>query len=478
MMNFKKVPFQAFLLCGVIGLIVSSCKKDEEGDDSGEDNTTNVINIPLEIQNQNFAINEASDSTEALAYIVADGDSFMYYLHHQDQDSLFRVSEEGNLFLRDGKSFNMLSAREHLLQIGITDKSDSLFADITINLEYQTSAFVTSWETTSPQESIKFSIAPLVEVYNYSIDWGDGTIDNNVTANITHIYEEAEKYLVRVSGDFHGVKISSGGASNTDKLKTIEHWGAIQWKTMKEAFSGCGELTYAAKDQPDLTMVTDLELMFEDCYVFNGDISNWNTSNITNMTGMFYNCYLFDQNLNNWDVSNVTSTVDLFNGCFVFNGPLDNWIVSNVTNMARMFRNTKNFNQPIGNWNTSSVTRLNGFLKSALAFNQSLDNWDVSNVTHMNETFDNAAAFNQPLNSWDVSSVTNMESMFEDAGKFNQPLANWDVSSVTNMNNMFNNALKYEENLNHWATDNVTQCTWFGTHIPFAKKPIAGPCFN
>ncbi len=39
--------------------------------------------------------------------------------------------------------------------------------------------------------------------------------------------------------------------------------------------------------------------------VFNGDISNWNTSNVTNMAGMFAYANLFNQDLNNWDTSNV-----------------------------------------------------------------------------------------------------------------------------------------------------------------------------
>ena len=37
---------------------------------------------------------------------------------------------------------------------------------------------------------------------------------------------------------------------------------------------------------------------------FNGDISNWDVSNVTNMIGMFYNSQ-FNGDISNWDVSNV-----------------------------------------------------------------------------------------------------------------------------------------------------------------------------
>ena len=37
---------------------------------------------------------------------------------------------------------------------------------------------------------------------------------------------------------------------------------------------------------------------------FNGDISNWDVSNVTNMVYMFYNSP-FDHDISNWNVKNV-----------------------------------------------------------------------------------------------------------------------------------------------------------------------------
>jgi surface protein len=39
---------------------------------------------------------------------------------------------------------------------------------------------------------------------------------------------------------------------------------------------------------------------------FNGNISNWDVSNVTNMHYMFANSQ-FNGNISNWDVSSVTS---------------------------------------------------------------------------------------------------------------------------------------------------------------------------
>ena len=47
---------------------------------------------------------------------------------------------------------------------------------------------------------------------------------------------------------------------------------------------------------------------------FNGDISNWNVSNVTNMSWMFYYSN-FNGDISNWNVSNVTKYIDIFKYC-------------------------------------------------------------------------------------------------------------------------------------------------------------------
>jgi surface protein len=122
-------------------------------------------------------------------------------------------------------------------------------------------------------------------------------------------------------------------------------------------------------------------------------------------------------------------------------GDISVWNTSQVTSMRELFKARQVFNDYIDNWDVSNVTDMYGMFWNASSFNQLLDSWNVSKVMTMRSMFAEASAFNQPLNSWDVRTVTDMSYMFSYASSFNQPLHSWDVKSVTNMYCMFYHAV-------------------------------------
>ena len=111
--------------------------------------------------------------------------------------------------------------------------------------------------------------------------------------------------------------------------------------------------------------------------------------------------------LNDIDTSKITSMSALFdvnlNKIFKdFNGDISQWDVSNVTNMSLMFQGCKKFDCDISRWNTSNVKTMEAMFDECEKFNQDLSQWDVSNVENMNYMFDFCKEFKQNLDAWDV----------------------------------------------------------------------------
>ena len=246
-------------------------------------------------------------------------------------------------------------------------------------IQAQNAPFITTWEVYQGFQNI--TIPTIGTGYNYTVDFGDGTVLTNQTGDSWHTYSSSGIYSVTISGDFPRIRFGNN-STNAPKLKTIEQWGDNEWISMESAFMGCSSLTLNATDTPDLSQVTDMSHMFNGTNSLNQSINHWDVSNVTNMASMF-----------------ELST---------YNQPLNNWDVSNVTNMSRMFYFTEwSFNPPLNNWDVSSVTDMSEMFSYSYYFNQPLDNWDVSSVTNMKKMF-NKSQFNQPINNWDVFNVIDM----------------------------------------------------------------------
>ena len=108
----------------------------------------------------------------------------------------------------------------------------------------------------------------------------------------------------------------------------------------------------------DVSKITDTSYLFSLSAFnkFNGDISEWNVSNVEDMRCMFHETD--------------------------FNGDISGWDVSNVEDMSRMFLKSK-FNQPLNNWNVSNVENMEGMFQES-SFNQNISMWKINPecVTH------------------------------------------------------------------------------------------------
>jgi surface protein len=115
---------------------------------------------------------------------------------------------------------------------------------------------------------------------------------------------------------------------------------------------------------------------------FNGDISKWNTSNVTDMNCMFYKSS-FNGNISNWDTSKVTNMNSMF-AYSNFNGDISNWDVSKVKNMGAMFYNAK-FNGDLSKWNVNNNTDISWMFYGRCKIKDNPPKWYKKRI---NEGFD------------------------------------------------------------------------------------------
>jgi len=214
--------------------------------------------------------------------------------------------------------------------------------------------------------------------------------------------------------------------------------------------------------------VQDMSGMFASTSEFNQDISNWDVSNVVNFTSMFQFATAFNQPIGQWDVSQMRLAYYMFNGASEFNQDLNNWNTSNLRNAMFMFEGATNFNGDISDWNTSNLTSAGYMFKAAFSFNQDISNWDVSNITDFSAMFQFAKSFNQPLGSWEVSQMQSAYLMFYDASEFNQDLSSWNTGQLISAWGMFYGAKEFNGNISNWDTHSLSEMTWmFGRAFKF-----------
>ena len=149
----------------------------------------------------------------------------------------------------------------------------------------------------------------------------------------------------------------------------------------------------------DVFYVDDMDGLFAGANsVFNGDISEWNVSNVETMRDMFHGSQ-FNGDISGWDVSNVCFMDGMFQNS-VFDGDISNWDVSNVSSMAFMFQDSK-FNGDISRWDVSSVAMMYGMFAHS-RFNGDISQWNVFGVADMTDMFV-YSQFMGDVSGWEVT---------------------------------------------------------------------------
>ncbi|MEM9678733.1 MAG: BspA family leucine-rich repeat surface protein, partial [Bacteroidota bacterium] len=378
--------------------------------------------------------------------------------------SIFREASIGDYYqisASSGNIFDSLGNPVDANSFDVVPDGDGTFGSINPSpFATSTRAFVTTWQTDNRGNSGDDQITIYTDntlTYDYSIDWGDGDIDRNVNGDVTHTYDSAGSYTIRITGTFPRFTSNASFFGDSEKLLSIDQWGTLEWTSFEDAFRECENMDLLATDIPNLSNVITMRGMFSNCQsmVANSTINDWDVSNVQDMMLLFVGASNFNQPLNNWNVSNVTNMEGMFNGAETFNQDLNSWNTSQVETMRFMFTGALDFNQPIDNWNVSNVLDMGWMFNIAESFNQDLNNWNVSQVQDMFFMFLGATDFNGNISSWNPAQVTTMYGMFQNAVNFNQDISGWNVSQVIDMGWMLNGATLFNQPIGNWDVSNV-----------------------
>jgi surface protein len=142
----------------------------------------------------------------------------------------------------------------------------------------------------------------------------------------------------------------------------LSRWDTSSCTSMASMFEG-SDVFNGNLSSFDTSNVIDMSGMFRSAISFEGKgLTKWNTSAVTTMMAMFEETFSFTADvLSSWDVSRVVDMSEIFQHSN-FNGDVSEWDVSNVQLFHYAFSGAGAFNQDISTWNISSAVNLNGMV--------------------------------------------------------------------------------------------------------------------
>ena len=430
MENFRQTKFMRHLIILFVALLLSSCKEEE------------LDPVAIQIADFTASIQENPLNGSSLGTIVANANrgEISFSLQSQNPAGAMGIDPStGELSVADSSIFDFEVNPVITGMIEVSVDGNTKIGSVTINLvdvAEDINSFILIAYTDQANQTVILPKDPFNSDYNFSVDWGDGSIENNITdGGHSHIYAQAGEYDIAISGNYPSFIISYGV-----HITGIKNWGSREWVSFENAFANTDRFSLPG-DSPLFAQNASISYAFSDATNLSGSIINWDVSKVANFSGVFSNS---DGTSN--DPNRGMNNIDI-----------SNWNTSSATDMSFMFFNNAAFDRPIGNWDVSKVINMRAMFWDALAFNQNIGAWDVSNVTNMSYMFQNSA-FDQDVSAWDVSQVTDMSYMFQ-RSSFNQDIGAWDVSRVETMQAMFRDDVVFNQNISNWDISGLSNTT-------------------
>ncbi len=376
--------------------------------------------------------------------------------------------------------------------------------------------FITEWTVSDGQTLNLYGY--LGQVYDYDIDWGDGSTETSATmtkpggANYqikSHTYTNAGTYEIKITGvNFKGLFMrgawsGAGYANDPDSrlsLINLKNWGICEVADLGQAYYRCENMVYSASDRPRLNAFIpsgDVRQTFSFCHSIESlDLSGWlDTDKFTRHDAMLQMdaggaSKLAELNLTGWDFTNSVQMNSMCQaigkssptGC---NITIPNVVAPSIVTINSIFGDTYINSISVPNWDIGAGANVNCYrvfwsVQTTLTQEIDLSTWQIKPSTMQDFARGCEGVSKFDLRGWDYSACTSfdlafyfMTSLEEVAG-----LEEFDATNVTSIRGMFSLCyLLHFTNHNFgpkWGP-NLGNCTSFTTTFSQAGYNIVVP---
>lgn len=275
---------------------------------------------------------------------------------------------------------------------------------------------------------------------------------------VAHVFPEPGRHIVKLR--------LSNAATTLDNMFSIVYWAAEEYLTtadfshtdlsgitnMESMFENCKHLETCVFGKVNTPELKNIKNMFKYCYALRSvDIASLQTDKVTDMSGLFFNCNSLERlDLTGFMTNSVTDMSNMFYSCQKIETlDLSSFDTSNVTNMHFMFCFCKALrNIDLTSFNTAKAKDMSGIFQICESL-KSLDlrNFNTSNAENMGALFARCTELESiDLSSFDTANCTQMASMFLECKKLkNLDLRHFSTDKVGSMESMFNNCSSLTE---------------------------------
>ena len=275
---------------------------------------------------------------------------------------------------------------------------------------------------------------------------------------VAHVFPEPGRHVVKLR--------LNNTATTLDNMFSIVYWAAEEYLTtadfshtdlsgitnMESMFENCKHLETCVFGKVNTPELKNIKNMFKYCYALRSvDIASLQTDKVTDMSGLFFNCSSLERlDLTGFMTNSVTDMSNMFYSCQKIETlDLSSFDTSNVTNMHFMFCFCKALrNIDLTSFNTAKAKDMSGIFQICESL-KSLDlrNFNTSNAENMGALFAKCTELESiDLSSFDTANCTQMASMFLECKNLkNLDLRHFSTDKVGSMESMFNNCSSLTE---------------------------------